>query len=57
MQEWFLPSSTEISQMFHLKDSFQYTHVKFVPLLWVTPTTGDQNLYKFESALCQEAFM
>jgi hypothetical protein len=28
MQEMFVPSLIEIGQMFHLKDSFQYTNVK-----------------------------
>jgi hypothetical protein len=28
MQEMFIPSLIEIGQIFHLKDSFQYTNVK-----------------------------
>jgi hypothetical protein len=37
MQEWLLQSLIEIDQMFHSKDSVQYTHVKIVSPIVVHP--------------------
>jgi hypothetical protein len=58
MQEWLVPSLIEIGQMFNLKKILSnILKKKLFPLLLPLPTPGDHNLYKLESALCQEAFM
>jgi hypothetical protein len=48
----------KLALCFILKDSFQYTNVKIVPLLVsATLTLGDHNLYKLKSAISQIAFI
>jgi hypothetical protein len=39
------------------KDVLPYKHMKFFPLLWPLPTSGDHDFNEPESALCQVTFM